>query len=167
MDPYCSELQYRVANPVTSHVQSAEQHNQDVSSLGLISARKMAEIIDILKLMSSTFMVALCQAVDLRHLEENMLDGLKQAVQQAVKKTLMLIRTACFCYLDFVRKTFSRYWRHPSFHIRRRCYQQDLPLMTKLREVLVHHTMENSKLDENCTVFRKKANFEQEVIAQL
>ncbi|XP_031498439.1 phenylalanine ammonia-lyase-like [Nymphaea colorata] len=142
MAAYTSELLY-LANPVTTHTQSAEQHNQDVNSLGLISARKSAEAIQILNLMSATYMVALCQAVDLRHLEENMREAVKNAVLQAARKTLYsdpetgsLLETR-FCEKDMIRVVENQ----PVFSYLDDPANPSYALMLQLKEVLVEKSL--------------------------
>ena len=63
-----SELGF-LANPVSSHVQTAEMGNQSLNSLALISARYTHTAIEVLTQLSACQILVLCQALDLRCLQ--------------------------------------------------------------------------------------------------
>ncbi|KAM0900602.1 hypothetical protein ACQ4PT_020541 [Festuca glaucescens] len=156
MASYCSELQY-LANPVTTHVQSAEQHNQGVNSLGLISARKTAEAVDMLKLMCATYMVALCQAVDLRHLEENIKSSVVKCVTQVGKTVLDAPGSE--------KKLMAAIDRVPVFSYADDPCCDHYPLMQKLRSVLLEHAIANRSNDDE--VLSKIGKLEEELASAL
>jgi phenylalanine ammonia-lyase len=63
-----SEIGY-LANPVSTHIQSAEMHNQSVNSLALISARYTITTIEALSMLMASYIYVLCQALDLRAMQ--------------------------------------------------------------------------------------------------
>ncbi|KAH9067606.1 L-Aspartase-like protein [Lactarius vividus] len=65
---YVGELGY-LASPVSTHIQSAEMHNQAVNSLALISARATINALEVLSLLTSSYLYLLCQAFDIRALQ--------------------------------------------------------------------------------------------------
>lgn len=79
MAAYYSELAY-VANPVSNHVQSAEMSNQAINSLALISARATHTAVDLVSLMASAYLYALCQALDLRAMDKRFMAVLEKEV---------------------------------------------------------------------------------------
>jgi phenylalanine ammonia-lyase len=123
---------------VTNHVQSAEQHNQSVNSLGLIAARKTAEAVELLKFMASTYMVALCQAVGLRHLEVNIINSVKMCVAQIANKVGVLAGEKLMAAIDRVA-AFS-YADDP--------VNPNYPLMQKLCSVLLEHALGTRSSDD-------------------
>lgn len=87
MAAYLSELGY-LANSVTSHVQSAEMHNQSINSLALISARYTLQAAELVSMMSAALLYVDCQALDLRILHETFLDSLDNLVQLTLSDIL-------------------------------------------------------------------------------
>ncbi|KAG9090623.1 hypothetical protein FRC06_000948 [Ceratobasidium sp. 370] len=78
---YVSELGF-LANPVSTHIQSAEMHNQAVNSLALISARATVQALDVLSLLTASYLYLVCQAVDLRAQQRELAAGVAQIVSE-------------------------------------------------------------------------------------
>ena len=78
---YMSELAY-LANPVSSHVQTAENGNQAINSLALVSARYTHTAIDCLSMICATYLYVLCQALDIRAMDRSYFLAIGPAVNE-------------------------------------------------------------------------------------
>ncbi|PCH35629.1 phenylalanine ammonia-lyase [Wolfiporia cocos MD-104 SS10] len=82
---YVGELGY-LANPVSTHVQSAEMHNQAVNSLALVSARATINSLEVLSLLTASYLYVLCQALDLRALQNELQEGIQAIVNEELAR---------------------------------------------------------------------------------
>ncbi|KAK8080766.1 phenylalanine ammonia-lyase [Apiospora hydei] len=96
-----SELGF-LANPVGSHVMTAEMGNQGLNSMALVSARYTLTAADVLAQMAAAHLVALCQAFDLRVME--MLKTQGDDAVHSTGDTTMLLGSASKRMYEFVRK---------------------------------------------------------------
>lgn len=81
---YTAELGY-LASPVSTHIQSAEMHNQSVNSMALVSARATITSIDTLSILMASYLYILCQALDLRALRTEFLARLPDLIRDGLK----------------------------------------------------------------------------------
>ena len=75
----CSELGY-LANPMTPHVQLAEMGNQSLNSMAFVSARYTHTALDVISQLAAAHLFALCQALDLRCIQVNFFNELRQKI---------------------------------------------------------------------------------------
>ncbi|EGO26247.1 hypothetical protein SERLADRAFT_447477 [Serpula lacrymans var. lacrymans S7.9] len=105
---YVGELGH-LANPVSTHVQSAEMHNQSVNSLALISARATINALDVLSMLTASYLYVLCQALDLRALQAELYQGLSAIAVEELTATFGAsllssdLQTACDRVCDTMR----------------------------------------------------------------
>lgn len=83
---YVGELGY-LAAPVSTHIQSAEMHNQAVNSLALISGRATINSLEVLSILASSYLYVLCQALDLRSLEKELKEGMSRIIREELSHT--------------------------------------------------------------------------------
>ena len=74
-----------LANPVGSHVQTAEMGNQAINSLALISGRYTLEAVQTLSQLSAAHLVAACQALDIRAMNYRFLETLAPVFKEMVE----------------------------------------------------------------------------------
>ncbi|KAH7275863.1 hypothetical protein FSOLCH5_005419 [Fusarium solani] len=79
MAAYMSELA-ALAHPVSSHIMSAEMHNQGINSLALLSARRTMEAADLVAHMCACHIYVSCQAVDLRASHRLFLEAIRKVL---------------------------------------------------------------------------------------
>ncbi|CAN8106526.1 unnamed protein product [Discula destructiva] len=89
MAAYQSELAY-LASPVSSHVQSAEMHNQSLNSLALLTTRYTMQAIELVSLMVASALYVTCQALDLRVMHMTFLETLRPLFHATIDSHVLI-----------------------------------------------------------------------------
>ncbi|GAA5856295.1 hypothetical protein JCM8547_000857 [Rhodosporidiobolus lusitaniae] len=104
---YTSELGH-LANPVSTFVQPAEQSNQAVNSLALISARRTAEANDVLTMLLASHLYGVLQAIDLRALELDFKTQFEPLLAASIEKDLGAFVSSPADLVKKVKKALNR-----------------------------------------------------------
>lgn len=123
MASYMAELSY-FANPMSSHVQATEMHNQSINSMALASARMTMEAIEILSMMCACSLYACCQGLDLRVLHSTFIQMAATAVEQLTERHFSsdLDRAQMNSLNRSLRDHFSSAWElSAKLDIKQRC----------------------------------------------
>lgn len=136
MAAYMSELGY-LTHPVSNYVQSAEMHNQGLNSLALIAARYASDAVEVLSLMSATYLFTLCQALDLRALH---LEFVKQAYPQLQRIVQDLFGSSSQGLVDSLWTELMNHWfRNTARDLTDRAHGSATASMGRVLALLTEH----------------------------
>ncbi|KAE8309620.1 L-Aspartase-like protein [Aspergillus transmontanensis] len=107
MAVYMAELAY-LANPVSTHVQTAEMHNQALNSLAFVSARYTMQAVDLVPMMTACSLYVACQALDLRVLQLSFFKILQPLLEE-LQEACQHLHDRCEKVIDILLPTILRY----------------------------------------------------------
>ncbi|KAJ6008234.1 hypothetical protein N7540_012210 [Penicillium herquei] len=133
MAAYMAELGY-LANPVSSHVQSAEMQNQSINSMAFVSARYSMQAAEVVSLMTSAFIYAACQALDLRAMHLAFLETLPDVINITMSEFtgVMLTKEIDMLASAIKNKMATTWWKTSKLEASARCeiiVESTLPLI--------------------------------------
>jgi phenylalanine ammonia-lyase len=121
MASYTSELGY-LNHPISNHVQSAEMHNQAINSLAFIGCRYAGDAVEVLSLMTATYLYVLCQAVDLRVLHAEFVKAVRPEIDELTASTFRVTPAHLKTIQSTIWEELMHHWRRSSTSdLRDRC----------------------------------------------
>ncbi|KIK52489.1 hypothetical protein GYMLUDRAFT_265408 [Collybiopsis luxurians FD-317 M1] len=85
---YLSEIGY-LSGSFLPHINSTEHHNQSINSMALASARHARDCVDLLRQIMATYLFTVCQAIDLREMNNRYLSKAKELFQTELPGILL------------------------------------------------------------------------------